>query len=64
MMTDPYGFYWHGIAVQRTAEIARGKKGTWHVLSITTERGTSQKLEIYVSPTGFTRVFKDHKELR
>lgn len=46
------------VQVVRTTSINRGKRGVWRVLTVKTER---DELDIYVTPTGKTRVFRKGK---
>lgn len=54
-----YGFAWGQVYVTRLAEVKRRATDSepYRVLSV-------NDLTIYVSPTGRTRVFKKHKELK
>jgi hypothetical protein len=62
-----YGFDWpktydhdpvSHIQVTRIAEVDRGKRGWWRVLTVRTD---SEQLDIYVTPTGRTRVYRKGK---
>ncbi len=65
---DRYGFEWPSrderetrIQVVRTASIDHGERGRTRVIAVVTAR---QAIDVYVSPTGVIRVFKDHRELK
>jgi hypothetical protein len=51
-----FGFVWGQVMVSRLCEITR-KNGMYRVIRV-------NDLEIYVSPSGRTRVFKNHVELK
>jgi hypothetical protein len=68
VLAEQYGFFFPPssnprgcrINVTRTAAIER-RNGLYRIVSVDTER---QGVNIYISPTGQIRVFKDAKELR
>ncbi len=51
-----YGWIWHNVEIERLAEITR-HNGVYRCLRV-------NDLEICVSPSGRTRVFKNGEELR